>query len=111
MSFKPNSKFNNFKQIYMKKLINQAAIAFLLIILLSGCAEVIPIEECVKNEPYGFLSGLLHGIIAPASFIISLFDDTVAMYAVNNNGAWYDLGFVLGAGILFVGGGSRAKRR
>ena len=27
------------------------------------------------------------------------------MYAVNNNGGWYDFGFVLGAGILFGGGG------
>jgi len=32
------------------------------------------------------------------------------MYAVNNNGGWYDFGFVLGAGILF-GGGSRASKR
>ncbi len=28
--------------------------------------------------------GLWHGIIAPISFIVSLFNDSVAMYAVNN---------------------------
>jgi hypothetical protein len=30
------------------------------------------------------------------------------MYAKNNNGGWYDFGFVLGSGILF-GGGVKAK--
>jgi hypothetical protein len=38
-------------------------------------------------------------------FILSLFMDDVAMYAVNNTGGWYDFGFVLGAGILFGGSG------
>jgi hypothetical protein len=31
------------------------------------------------------------------------------MYGVNNNGGWYDFGFVIGAGIIF-GGGSRASK-
>ena len=57
----------------------------------------------------GFWLGLWHGIIAPITFIISLFTDDVSIYAVNNSGGWYDFGFVLGAGILFGGGlfGSR----
>lgn len=57
----------------------------------------------------GFWLGLWHGIIAPVTFIISLFTDDVSIYAVNNSGGWYDFGFVLGAGILFGGGffGSR----
>jgi hypothetical protein len=58
----------------------------------------------------GFLLGLWHGIIAPVTFIISLFTNNVNLYEVHNNGNWYDFGFVLGAGILF-GGGSRASRR
>jgi hypothetical protein len=37
--------------------------------------------------------------------VASLFLDDVALYAINNNGSWYDFGFVLGAGILFGGGG------
>jgi len=82
---------------------------FITIILLQSCARVEPIEACVIDEPYGFLGGLWHGIIAPISFILSLFFDDIAMYAVNNNGGWYDFGFVLGAGILF--GSSKAKRR
>lgn len=82
---------------------------FLVIILVSGCAEVTPIKDCVHSEPYGFIGGLWHGFIAPASFIGSLFFDHIAMYAVNNNGGWYDFGFVLGAGILFGGSGKASR--
>lgn len=81
-----------------------------LVLLLSACAQVTDIDACRATEPYGFLAGLWHGIIAPVSFIGSLFSDNIAMYAVNNNGGWYDFGFVIGAGILFGGGGNAAKR-
>ena len=80
------------------------------IVLITGCADVTPIQDCVTDKPYGFLGGLWHGIIAPISFVGSLFMDDVAMYAVNNNGGCYDFGFVIGAGILF-GGGSKATNR
>jgi hypothetical protein len=80
----------------------------LFIIILTGCAQTIPIEECLEVAPYGFFGGLWHGFIAPFSFIVSLFMDDVALYAVNNSGSWYDFGFVLGAGILFGGGGKAA---
>jgi hypothetical protein len=78
-------------------------------LILTACAESVPVEDCVSDEPYGFFGGLWHGIIAPVSFVFSLFDDDVAMYAVNNSGGWYDFGFVLGAGILFGGSGKAAK--
>jgi hypothetical protein len=91
---------------------NLLKILFLLaiFIVLASCADVTPIEDCVTGKPYGFLGGLWHGIIAPISFIGSIFMDDVAMYAINNNGGWYDFGFVIGAGILF-GGGSKATNR
>ncbi|MBN1638645.1 MAG: hypothetical protein JW866_06750 [Ignavibacteriales bacterium] len=75
----------------------------LLVIILSSCADAVDLSNCVTDDVYGFWGGLWHGIIAPFSFIISLFDSDVVMYACNNNGGWYDLGFVLGAGILFGG--------
>lgn len=80
----------------------------LLIFILTGCAQALPVEECLDVAPYGFFGGLWHGFIAPFSFVVSLFMDDVALYAVNNNGSWYDFGFVLGAGILFGGGGKAA---
>jgi len=99
----------------MKNLLNQKPFlpAILLlavfVLLFTACADVTNIDACKTTEPYGFLVGLWHGIIASVRFFLSLFMDNVAMYAVNNNGGWYDFGFVLGAGILF-GGGSRASK-
>jgi hypothetical protein len=65
----------------------------------------------VGEDPAGFILGFWHGVIAPITFIISLFTDSVNIYEVYNNGNWYDFGFVLGAGILFGGGlaGSRYR--
>lgn len=96
----------------MKQLKNTRMVLALgmLAMVMTACADVTPIEKCVTDTPYGFWGGLWHGIIAPISFVGSLFWDDIAMYAVNNNGGWYDFGFVLGAGILF-GGGSRAGKR
>jgi hypothetical protein len=76
------------------------------ILILSGCAEAIPISEDLIQGSYGFLGGLWHGIILPFSFIGSLFSDNIAIYAINNCGGWYDFGFVLGAGAI-IGGSSR----
>ena len=76
-------------------------LVFMFIILFSSCADVTIIHECTNGNPYGFWSGFWHGIISPISFIGSLFSENIAMYAVNNNGGWYDFGFASGAGILF----------
>ena len=65
-------------------------VSVLLVFTLSSCANVTPIEACVFDDPYGFFGGLWHGIIAPFSFVGSLFFDDIAMYAVNNTGGWYD---------------------
>jgi len=82
-----------------------------IVLLMSGCADVTNIDECRTTEPYGFWYGLWHGIIAPFSFIGSLFDSDIAMYAVNNNGNWYNFGFVLGAGILGFGTGKGTSKK
>ena len=44
----------------------------------------------------GFLAGLWHGLICPVTFIVSLFNPKVRIYEQNNNGGWYDFGFVVG---------------
>jgi hypothetical protein len=89
-----------------KKITTYATCLLLLSVALTSCADVENIKPCITDSPYGFWSGLWHGIIAPISFIGSLFFDSISMYAINNSGGWYDFGFVLGAGILF-GGSSR----
>ena len=88
----------------------------LLMLVLAACmagpnAEIGSATE--GETAAGFVFGLWHGIIAPVTFIVSLFTDNVNLYEVHNDGNWYDFGFVLGAGILFGGGsrGARATRR
>ena len=73
-------------------------ILFLSIILLSGCANSEAIEQCLTGHRYGFFGGLWHGFIAPFDFIGMLFDKEITMYAQNNNGGLYALGFLLGSG-------------
>lgn len=87
-----------------------AILFFLLVLLFSGCADVAEVKECVDASPYGFWGGLWHGMIVPFSWIGSLFSDDIAIYAVNNNGGWYDFGFVLGVGAL-ISGSSEASSR
>lgn len=85
-----------------------------LALLLTACAPGVNPELRVAPEGgivAGFWLGLWHGIIAPVTFVVSLFTDSISIYEVRNNGNWYDLGFVLGAGILFGGGGAGAGRR
>lgn len=49
-------------------------------------------------SPAGFWPGLWHGIIAPITFLISLFYPGVGIYETDNNGRWYNFGFLLGIG-------------
>lgn len=67
------------------------------LLLLTGCADSITFIEAAETEPVGFWYGLWHGLILPISWIVSLFDSDVAIYAIYNNGGWYDFGFLMGA--------------
>jgi hypothetical protein len=73
-------------------------IFFSLIIVLSGCAQNEVVKQCLTGHTYGFLGGLWHGFIAPFDFIGMLFNEKITMYAQNNNGGLYALGFLLGSG-------------
>jgi hypothetical protein len=59
-------------------------------------------------EPAGFWAGLWHGSILPMAFIVSLFKSGVGIYETNNNGAWYNFGFLLGASSS-LGGGAKVQ--
>jgi hypothetical protein len=90
------------------------AFALIGIMLLSiSCADVSHIQKCLPpvEHTYGFWGGLWHGIIAPFAFIGELFTDDIAVYAHNNNGGWYDFGFLLGIGAFTKGSSSATKRR
>jgi hypothetical protein len=51
----------------------------------------------------GFLLGLWHGFIFPVAWALSLFLPDVAIYAVPNDGGWYDFGYFLGIVVFGVG--------
>jgi hypothetical protein len=91
----------------------------LLIVLLAVVAGCAPGPNDLEKTPNkagqvaGFWRGLWQGMIAPITFIISVFNRSVRFYEVHNNGAWYDFGFVLGAGLFLSGGilGRYKKKR
>ncbi len=86
-------------------------IIILFTLLFISCASPESIQTCVNpDEQKSFLYGLIHGFLAPLSFIVSLFNDDVVMYAVNNDGGWYDFGFLLGIG-GFSGGIFKSSSR
>jgi hypothetical protein len=74
-------------------------------------AACVPTEAPSAIHPAGpgFLEGVWHGFAFPVTFIISLFTDKVAVYAVPNSGTWYDFGYF--CGIMFLGVGARSSRR
>jgi len=47
-------------------------------------------------------AGLWHGIISPATLIVSFFNSDVRMYEVHNAGSEYDLGFMVGVALIFA---------
>jgi len=85
----------------------------LLTVIVSSCAYNDTAGQIIGGHPYGFLSGLLHGFIAPFDFIGMLFSDRIVMYAPNNNGAWYAFGFLIGSGGwgFFGSRGARYRRK
>ncbi len=93
----------NLNQATMKKSLenlktNKILLGVLFLILMTSCAANEPVDECLTGQTYGFLWGIWHGIIAPISLVISLFDEEVVMFAVNNTGFFYGLGFLIGSG-------------
>ncbi len=76
------------------------------LLLLSACTA--GGEIFTTETPADFWYGLWHGIISIITLIVHIFDNSVIVYEVNNNGGWYDFGFLLGV-ICIWGGGSHAK--
>jgi hypothetical protein len=93
------------------------ALAFLLLLLFTLACAPGPNRLARTADPEGnvagFWKGVWHGLIAPVTFIVSLFSQKVSLYEVHNSGGWYDFGFVLGAGLFLSGGifGHRKRKR
>ena len=78
---------------------------------LSACARQ-SAAAVVAGSP-GFLQGLWDGFVFPFAWLVSLFVPEVAVYAVPNNGGWYDFGYFLGIVVFGVGarGGTKVVYR
>ena len=84
-----------------------AACVVIAMLSLTACAATQQADAVAPAAP-GFLLGLWHGFIFPVAWIVSLFAPQVAIYAVPNNGGWYDFGYFLG--IVVFGVGARKSR-
>jgi len=82
----------------------RALLIILAALLLASCSYVAPLE--MPTGP-GFFIGLFHGLISFFTMILSFFTG-IEMYASNNSGSWYDLGFVIGI-MIFYGGGAKSR--
>ena len=82
----------------MKRVVILAAAA----LALTACAATQQADAIAPTAP-GFLLGLWHGFIFPVAWVVSLIVPKVAVYAVPNNGSWYDFGYFLGIVVFGVG--------
>lgn len=75
-------------------------ILFLLVfvILLLGLSSCAPIGYTVKE--FGFFGGTIHGLTLPLALLSKLFGGHFDIYASNNTGFSYWLGFIFGPFIL-----------
>jgi hypothetical protein len=86
----------------------RALILVALALTVAGCVAT-EVPTAINPAGPGFWLGVWHGFVFPVSFILSLFTDNIAVYAVPNNGHWYDFGYFVG--IVFLGVGARSSKR
>ena len=79
----------------------RASIVLALALTLTSCAH--QIQTAITPTAPGFFYGLWHGFIFPVAWLLSLVMPDVAVYAVPNNGGWYDFGYFLGIVVFGVG--------
>jgi hypothetical protein len=77
-------------------------LALAAVLALTACAAS-PQPDAVAAGAPGFWLGLWHGFIFPVAWVVSLFVPDVAIYAVPNDGGWYDFGYFLGIVVFGVG--------
>ncbi|MCB0705937.1 MAG: hypothetical protein KDC34_11530 [Saprospiraceae bacterium] len=99
----------------MKKTLGSILLFVFIVILISSCApEAICAEDVATQKAYGFFGGLIHGVLLPFAVFGKMFGINTGIYAVNNTGLLYWLGYFIGIGTIGGGGaygGSRRRRK
>lgn len=76
-------------------------IAICVCLLLVSCAHTIDVSECLPDsERASFWSGAWNGLTMTPAFVLSIFCDDITIYNVNNDGGWYNFGFIGGFFII-----------
>ncbi len=89
----------------MKKLITLLLlVSFVLLTACTAGPNSLVNVAAADGAVAGFWLGLWHGFIVLFTFIAALFRDDVGIYAINNNGGWYDFGYLLGVMMFWSGG-------
>ncbi len=86
-TYTSSSKYSLYRSVFILVLLLIAAS-----VLFTGCMP--NTTNYTVDSPAGFFTGIWHGWIAPISLVMSFFGDS-GIYAVNNTGFPYDLGFYL----------------
>ena len=89
----------------MKK--QQLYILIIFVMLLIGLSSCVPSQY--TDHRYGLIGGIWHGFIILFSLIGKLFGADIGIYAENNTGFFYWLGFIIG--VVGLGGGGLFSRR
>ena len=87
--------------------INKWVIGFCLLLCITTLYSCAPSGYATPKA--GFLYGIWHGFIIIFSIIGKIIGQDVGIYAENNTGLFYWIGFIIGIGGL-GGGGSAARR-
>ena len=93
----------------MKK--NWIYVVLVFVLFMTGCADQLSCEQAEVVQQVGFWHGLWHGLIAGIAFIVSLFNDDIAIYATYNSGGWYDFGFLIGVGVTGSSASAASSRK
>ena len=74
------------------------------LLFLASCApEPVCPDPTFGTSSYGFFSGIVHGLVFPIALVGKLFGVDTGLYALNNSGFFYWLGFLIGFGPLGIG--------
>jgi peptidoglycan hydrolase CwlO-like protein len=94
--------------LLFKRNIFKCSLLIILCTILTGCTAGYNVHASSESI-IGFWYGLWHGLIIPITFIISLFNPSIGIYEVNNNGILYNLGFFIGT-IVHLGSSTSALK-